>query len=170
MFSSSDDLLAYVKNEKVEFVDIRFAQMRRPFLADGQTLRAHVGPELEDALQNGVQVLDAIRPSDLCDRLAGLLDDQHRRSTEVRIEPATYLGHYLSTSARSTRYEGGSKPPEQPATAQAGLSPTPAAARDTPHSAHEDQLRLPKELHDRHGQDAYTRLQLEVRQQSLHDV
>jgi len=28
------------------------------------------------------------------------------RATEVRIEPATYLGHYLSSSARSTGYEG----------------------------------------------------------------
>lgn len=29
-------------------------------------------------------------------------------STEVRTEPATYLGHNLSSWARSTRYEGGS--------------------------------------------------------------
>ena len=57
-----------------KFVDIRFAQMRGPFLADGQTLRAHVGPELEDALQNGVQVLDAIRPSDLATVVGTLAD------------------------------------------------------------------------------------------------
>lgn len=49
-----------------KFVDIRFDRMAGPYLADGQTLRrAHVGPELEDVLQNGVQVLDAIRPNDL---------------------------------------------------------------------------------------------------------
>jgi virulence factor Mce-like protein len=48
-----------------KFVDLRFPTYGGPFLADGARIRsAHVGPELEDALQDGVQVLDAIRPQD----------------------------------------------------------------------------------------------------------
>ncbi len=49
-----------------KFVDLRFDQYAPPFLADGDRLeRGVVGPELEDALADGVRVLDAIRPNDL---------------------------------------------------------------------------------------------------------
>jgi phospholipid/cholesterol/gamma-HCH transport system substrate-binding protein len=49
-----------------KFVDLRTSSYRGPFLADGARIpRTHVGPELEDALASGVQVLDAIRPNDL---------------------------------------------------------------------------------------------------------
>ena len=48
-----------------KFVDLRVPAFGGPFLAAGATIRsAQVGPELEDALQDGVQVLDAIRPQD----------------------------------------------------------------------------------------------------------
>ncbi|HEX9235325.1 MAG TPA: MlaD family protein, partial [Actinomycetota bacterium] len=49
-----------------KFVNIRFAAYTAPFLAEGGRIgSSHVGPELEDALANGVSVFDAIRPSDL---------------------------------------------------------------------------------------------------------
>jgi virulence factor Mce-like protein len=49
-----------------KFVDLRYQHYAPPFLHDGDKIvSAHVGPELEDALQDGVQVLDAIRPNDL---------------------------------------------------------------------------------------------------------
>jgi len=48
-----------------KFVDLRVPSFGGPFLADGATIRsAQVGPELEDALQDGVNVLNAIRPQD----------------------------------------------------------------------------------------------------------
>ena len=48
-----------------KFVDLRFPSYSGPFLADGARIHtAQVGPELEDALQDGVQVLNAIRPQD----------------------------------------------------------------------------------------------------------
>jgi virulence factor Mce-like protein len=48
-----------------KFVDLRFPAYGGPFLVNGARIRsAQVGPELEDALQDGVQVLDAIRPQD----------------------------------------------------------------------------------------------------------
>ena len=49
-----------------KFVDLRSPSFHGPFLTDGATIRhTHIGPELEDALADGVQVLDAIRPNDL---------------------------------------------------------------------------------------------------------
>ena len=49
-----------------KFVDLRAPAFHGPFLTDGATIRhTHIGPELEDALADGVQVLHAIRPNDL---------------------------------------------------------------------------------------------------------
>jgi phospholipid/cholesterol/gamma-HCH transport system substrate-binding protein len=49
-----------------KFVDLRVPEFHGPFLANGSTIRhTHIGPELEDALADGTQVLDAIRPNDL---------------------------------------------------------------------------------------------------------
>jgi phospholipid/cholesterol/gamma-HCH transport system substrate-binding protein len=49
-----------------KFVDLRFPSYSGPFLASGaKVATSHVGPELEDALADGVKVLDAIKPSDL---------------------------------------------------------------------------------------------------------
>jgi len=48
-----------------KYVDLRFPAYRGPFLPDGGRIRAaQVGPELEDAIADGVNVLDAIRPGD----------------------------------------------------------------------------------------------------------
>jgi phospholipid/cholesterol/gamma-HCH transport system substrate-binding protein len=50
-----------------KFVDLRVpGAFGGPYLAQGDALTStHIGPELEDALSDGVQVLDAIRPNDL---------------------------------------------------------------------------------------------------------
>jgi phospholipid/cholesterol/gamma-HCH transport system substrate-binding protein len=49
-----------------KFVDLRFQGYHGPFLVDGSSVRSgRVGPELEDALADGVDVLQAIRPNDL---------------------------------------------------------------------------------------------------------
>jgi phospholipid/cholesterol/gamma-HCH transport system substrate-binding protein len=49
-----------------KYVDLRFARYAPPFLQPGGAIQtARVGPELEDVLADGVQVLDAIRPPDL---------------------------------------------------------------------------------------------------------
>jgi virulence factor Mce-like protein len=48
-----------------KFVDLQVPSFAGPYLAAGARVRsARVGPELEDALQDGVQVLDAIHPQD----------------------------------------------------------------------------------------------------------
>ena len=49
-----------------KFIDLRTARYGPPWLEDGGTItRSHVGPELEDALADGVSVLEAIRPEEL---------------------------------------------------------------------------------------------------------
>src|SRR5436309_5876529 len=49
-----------------KYIDLRFDHYGPPFLPDGARIQsAHVGPELEDVLADGVSVLNAIRPSDL---------------------------------------------------------------------------------------------------------
>jgi phospholipid/cholesterol/gamma-HCH transport system substrate-binding protein len=49
-----------------KFIDLRFPAYHGPFLSEGSRVRTgRVGPELEDALADGVNVLQAIRPNDL---------------------------------------------------------------------------------------------------------
>jgi virulence factor Mce-like protein len=49
-----------------KFIDLRFDRYGQPFLHDGSNIRTgHIGPELEDALADGVNVLQAIHPNDL---------------------------------------------------------------------------------------------------------
>jgi virulence factor Mce-like protein len=45
-----------------KYVDLRFDRYSGPFLRGGETLPGHVGPELEDVLETGVDVLGAIDP------------------------------------------------------------------------------------------------------------
>jgi virulence factor Mce-like protein len=49
-----------------KYVDLRFPTYTGPFMKDGAVIaKGHVGPELEDALDDGVSVLEAINPADL---------------------------------------------------------------------------------------------------------
>jgi phospholipid/cholesterol/gamma-HCH transport system substrate-binding protein len=45
-----------------KFVDLRFDEFTGPYLNGGETLPGHVGPELEDVLGSGVDVLSAVDP------------------------------------------------------------------------------------------------------------
>jgi virulence factor Mce-like protein len=47
-----------------KFVDLRFEDFEPPFLQGGETIPGQVGPELEDVLQSGLDVLGAINPDD----------------------------------------------------------------------------------------------------------
>lgn len=50
-----------------KYVDLRFdPDDRGPYLADGDSIaQTHVGPELEDALEDGTEVLAALKPEDV---------------------------------------------------------------------------------------------------------
>lgn len=47
-----------------KFVDVRFDRFEPPFLEDGARIPGTAGPELEDVVQSGVDVLEAIDPAD----------------------------------------------------------------------------------------------------------
>jgi virulence factor Mce-like protein len=48
-----------------KFVDLRFPDFQPPFLRGGETIPGRVGPELEDVLQSGLDVLESINPDDV---------------------------------------------------------------------------------------------------------
>jgi virulence factor Mce-like protein len=67
-----------------KFVDLRFARYGPPFLKDGDRIRTgHVGPELEDALDDGVSVLQAVDPSDLSTVVGQLTTAARGRGDDV---------------------------------------------------------------------------------------
>ncbi|HEX9823150.1 MAG TPA: MlaD family protein [Actinomycetota bacterium] len=47
-----------------KFVDLRYDSYNGPFLAEGDRIVGHVGPELEDVIATGAQVLRAVDPLD----------------------------------------------------------------------------------------------------------
>jgi phospholipid/cholesterol/gamma-HCH transport system substrate-binding protein len=67
-----------------KFVDLRFDRYGGPFLSDGARIReTHVGPELEDALADGVNVLQAIHPDDLATVVSTLAQAAAGHGTDV---------------------------------------------------------------------------------------
>ena len=48
-----------------KYVDLRFDSYSAPWLSGGDRLPGYVGPELEDVLESGVDVLEAVNPDDL---------------------------------------------------------------------------------------------------------
>jgi phospholipid/cholesterol/gamma-HCH transport system substrate-binding protein len=48
-----------------KYVDLRFESYSPPWLSGGDRLPGHVGPELEDVLESGVDVFEAVNPDDL---------------------------------------------------------------------------------------------------------
>jgi virulence factor Mce-like protein len=47
-----------------KFIDLRFEEFAPPYLKGGETIPGHVGPELEDVLVNGLEVLRAVNPDE----------------------------------------------------------------------------------------------------------
>jgi virulence factor Mce-like protein len=67
-----------------KFVDLRYPSYAGPFLSDGGRIRAAVvGPELEDVLADGVNVLDAIRPADAATVVSTLAEGARGHGEDV---------------------------------------------------------------------------------------
>ncbi|HWC31761.1 MAG TPA: MlaD family protein [Actinomycetota bacterium] len=83
-----------------KFVDIRFDEWSEPFLADGATIKGHVGAELEDALQSGVQVFSAVDANDLATIVHELATGARDHGDEIA--RGLEAGAALSTVFRQT--------------------------------------------------------------------
>jgi len=83
-----------------KFVDLRVpGAFHGPYLADGDSIRStHIGPELEDALADGVQVLDAIRPNDLATVI-------HELATGARGHGADVARSFEANARLSTEFQ-----------------------------------------------------------------
>lgn len=66
-----------------KFVDLRFDRFGGPFLEDGDTVPGHVGPEVEDVLQAGVDVLEAVNPTELASVIHELARGSQGRGDDV---------------------------------------------------------------------------------------
>jgi phospholipid/cholesterol/gamma-HCH transport system substrate-binding protein len=94
-----------------KFVDLRVpGQFGGPYLASGASItNTHIGPELEDALADGVQVLDAIRPNDLATVVHELATgarghgDDVARSFDVNAKLSTEFANTLTPQLQSLR-------------------------------------------------------------------
>jgi virulence factor Mce-like protein len=74
-----------------KFVDLRFPQYNGPWLQDGDRISGNVGPELEDALTNGVRLFDAIPPNDLATVIGNLAQGARGHAEDI--------AHGLQTNA-----------------------------------------------------------------------
>lgn len=68
-----------------KFIDLRFdPESAAPALADGdEIISTHVGPELEDALDDGTEVLAAINPDDLATVVAELAEASRGHGEDI---------------------------------------------------------------------------------------
>jgi virulence factor Mce-like protein len=66
-----------------KFVDLRFPEYTGPWLQDGDRISGNVGPELEDALQNGVRLFDAIPPDDLATVIGNLAEGGRGHAEDI---------------------------------------------------------------------------------------
>ena len=83
-----------------KFVDIRFDEWSEPFLEDGDTIAGHVGAELEDAVQSGVEVFASVDPNDLATVIHELATGAAGHGDEVA--RGLEAGAALSTIFRQT--------------------------------------------------------------------
>jgi virulence factor Mce-like protein len=91
-----------------KYVDLQFPEYRGPFLADGARIQSgQVGPELEDALADGVNVLNAIRPTQLATIVINLAQgarghgEDIARSLRANAQLSTMFAQTLSPQLRS---------------------------------------------------------------------
>jgi virulence factor Mce-like protein len=68
-----------------KYVDFQFeGPMNGPYLADGDTVaESHVGPELEDLLDDGTHLMDAIDPDELANVVGTLADASRGRGEQI---------------------------------------------------------------------------------------
>ena len=66
-----------------KFVDLRSPRFGAPFLADGDPVPGHVGPEFEDVLQAGVDVLEAVDPTELASIIHELARGSQGRGDDI---------------------------------------------------------------------------------------
>ena len=83
-----------------KYVDLRFEEWSEPFLEDGDRIVGHTGLELEDALQSGVQVFDAIDPEGLATIVTELAQGTRGHGEDIR--RGLSAGAALSTVFRQT--------------------------------------------------------------------
>jgi phospholipid/cholesterol/gamma-HCH transport system substrate-binding protein len=67
-----------------KYVDLRTDRFNGPWLHDGATIQGQVGPELEDVLQNGTHLFDAINPNDLATVVGNLAQAARGHGADVR--------------------------------------------------------------------------------------
>ncbi|MDQ4006035.1 MAG: MlaD family protein [Actinomycetota bacterium] len=66
-----------------KFVDLRFEEYAPPFLKGGERIPGIVGPELEDVVQSGVDVLAALNPDDAASVIHELAEASRGRSEDI---------------------------------------------------------------------------------------
>ena len=92
-----------------KFVDLRFPRYQGPWLQDGDRISGNVGPELEDALQNGVHLFDAIPPNDLATVIGNLAQGARGHAQDIaqglnsNAELSGVFAHSLSPQLRALR-------------------------------------------------------------------
>jgi phospholipid/cholesterol/gamma-HCH transport system substrate-binding protein len=92
-----------------KYVDMRSDTFGPPWLPDGATVQGLIGPEIEDVLQNGVHLFDAIPPADLA-TVIGTLAQASRghgqdvaRSLASNADLSTIFARTLSPQLRALR-------------------------------------------------------------------
>lgn len=83
-----EDVIAVVSLKTplgAKYVDLQYeGELQGPFLADGDEVeRSHVGPELEDLLDDGTHLLDAVDPNELATVVGELADASRGRGDMI---------------------------------------------------------------------------------------
>jgi virulence factor Mce-like protein len=92
-----------------KFVDLRWAQFGPPYLGDGDRIEGHVGPELEEVLKEGVEVLGTVNPDDLATIIGELArgarghGEDVARGLDANAELSTLFAETLKPQLRSWR-------------------------------------------------------------------
>ena len=92
-----------------KYVDLRTDRFNGPWLKDGALIDGRLGPELEDVLQRGTHIFDAISPSDLA-TVVGTLAEASRghgediaRNIQANAELSTVFARTLPPQLRALR-------------------------------------------------------------------
>jgi phospholipid/cholesterol/gamma-HCH transport system substrate-binding protein len=92
-----------------KYVDLRFDTYTGPWLQDRDRITGYVGPELEDVLQEGVEVFEAVNPDDLATVVGELATgarghgDAVARSLDAQAELSTTFAETLDPQLRALR-------------------------------------------------------------------